>query len=96
MLTLSCVNTLVAQPMDGPWYERDMPTFRRKPTTVIAEQFLGSPINGVAWNQERPYVTTIHGQACYVEIGDWIVPEPDGVSYYPIKDEVFRSIYELV
>ncbi len=43
-----------------------------------------------------PFVTTIHGQAVYLEPGDWIVPEPDGVHYYPVKNEIFRNTYEPV
>jgi hypothetical protein len=29
------------------------------------------------------YVTTIHGQETKVEVGDWIITEPDGKHFYP-------------
>lgn len=78
-----------------------MPIFRRKPTTISAVQFTGVPAEdppGVFRRPEdsAPYVVTIHDQPCFLSAGDWIVPEPDGVHYYPIKDEVFRKSYEEV
>lgn len=44
----------------------------------------------------RQYVTTIQKQRVYVEPGEWIVQEPDGVHYYPIADDVFLRKYEPV
>ena len=43
---------------------------------------------------ERYYVTTIHGQRAYLHPGDWLLPEPDGVHFYPCKPEVFEATYE--
>lgn len=77
-----------------------MSKFRKKPITIEAHQFTGSgpdPI-GVFRRPEddTPYVVTIHDQRCYLSTGDWIVPEPDGVHYYPIKPEVMALNYEPV
>lgn len=81
-----------------------MPRFRRKPTEIEAVQFTGKdPIPpGVMHAKGRYgfpgayYVVTLHNQRVYLEPGDWIAPEPDGVHYYPIKDAVFQATYEPV
>lgn len=44
----------------------------------------------------RHYVVTAQGQNVYIENGEWIVDEGDGVHHYPIKDEIFRAKYEPV
>lgn len=41
-------------------------------------------------------VTTIHGQWTKVVDGDWILPEPDGIHFYPCKDNIFKATYEEV
>lgn len=46
--------------------------------------------------EPRWYVVTIHGQRAYLEPGDWVLPEPGGEGHYPVKDEVFRAMYESV
>ena len=79
-----------------------MPLYRRKPTTVDAEQFVDfdMPPRGVefhgtlALNQHT--VTTMQGRTVAVEPGEWIVAESDGAHYYPIADAEFRRIYEPV
>ena len=74
--------------------------FRKKPIEIEAVQFTGTGQDpaGVFRREEddTPYVVTIHDQRVYLSPGDWIVPEPDGVHFYPIKDEVFRAGYEPV
>lgn len=40
------------------------------------------------------YVVTIHGQETEVAEGDWIVQEPDGEHYYPVKPDIFARSYE--
>jgi hypothetical protein len=45
---------------------------------------------------DNHYVTTIHGQKAYLEPGDWVVTEPDGVHHYPVKPDVFEKRWELV
>jgi hypothetical protein len=68
------------------------------PTRIEAEQFDGKTSGGVCWDTcldpSEPHVHTAHNnQAVAIEIGDWIVPEPNGSGYYPIKDEIFRKKY---
>ena len=31
-----------------------------------------------------------------VTSGDWVLPEPDGVHFYPVKPEIFAATYEAV
>jgi hypothetical protein len=82
-----------------------MPFFRAKPTRIEAEQFREGAVaqqargvcNGMcldgAWR--KAHVHTIHNnQAVVLEDGDWVVPEPDGVHFYPIKPEIFAARYE--
>jgi hypothetical protein len=33
-------------------------------------------------------------QHVFLSEGDWIVPEPDGEHFYPIKPDVFAATYE--
>lgn len=85
-----------------------MPLFRKKALVIRAEQFDGvNGVPGVYWEvpianasgvcaESRPYVVTIHRQRAYLEIGDWVVPEPDGKHYYPVKDDVMRQNYDRV
>ena len=43
------------------------------------------------------WVETIHdGQTVEVKDGDFIIPESDGIHYYPCKPEEFANNYELV
>lgn len=45
----------------------------------------------------KPHVHTMHdGQPVLLKDGDWVVPEPDGIHYYPIADEVIQTNYELI
>lgn len=86
--------------------------FRKKPVVVEAEQFhltedgpsdsawlrsvrvfcfVECPCDGI------PHVHTIHNnQAVAVEDGDWILPEPDGQYFYPVKPDIFEATYEPV
>ncbi len=38
-------------------------------------------------------VTTIHGETAIIRVGDWVVKDGKIGTYYPIKDEIFRSQY---
>lgn len=75
--------------------------FRKKPVVIEANQFTGHPCDdpvGV-WRRpedDSPYVVTIHDQRVYLSPGDWIVPEPDGVHYYPVKSDIFAATYEPI
>lgn len=78
-----------------------MTKYRRKPGQPIeAERFLqgGDLPRGVITNAAglEPYVVTIHGHATPVADGDWILPEPDGVHYYPVKPQIFERTYDEV
>lgn len=85
--------------------------YRKKPVVIEAEQFQGVlPFRGVSEGEfySDPadiggrrlvkwfYVTTIHGQKTKVIVGDWIIPEPDGIHFYPCKPDIFEKTYELV
>lgn len=79
-----------------------MAKFRKKPVVVEAAQFvLGEDERAVpgvcrcygGW----PHVHTIHSnQPIALESGDWILPEPDGEHYYPVKPDIFVATYEPV
>lgn len=80
--------------------------FRKKPVVIEAEQFTGNlphpkgvcicglMLGGIPGGCQ-PHVHTIHeNQRVDLQIGDWIIPEPDGEHFYPCKDEIFRNTYE--
>lgn len=77
--------------------------FRRKPLIVEAEQFLtGLPLpKGVCMEPHldgdwiHPHVHTIHGgEAVLLKDGDWVLPEPDGIHFYPCKPGIFEATYD--
>jgi hypothetical protein len=46
---------------------------------------------------QRDHVHTAHNnQAVALEPGDWVMPEPDGRGYYPIKPDIFDDRYTPV
>lgn len=77
--------------------------FRTKHREIEAEQF---------WSQESPlpfperqscymdsegwYVVTADGQRIPVVDGDWIVRDPAGRGFYPLKPDVIDAMYEEV
>ena len=74
-----------------------MPRFRKKPIVVEAVQwYSGVEHPGVNRDAIGWYVVTIHGQRAYLADGDWIIPEPDGVHYYPCRPDIFEKTYEAV
>ena len=77
-----------------------MATYRKKPVEVEAEQFTYThKPKGVCMCSDAPHlhVHTMHeGQVCVLQLGDWVVAEPDGEHYYPVKDDDFRETYDLV
>jgi hypothetical protein len=78
----------------------------RNPTTVDAEQYTeyGKLVKGMCNSQScyaagnnKPHVHTIHdNQVVILEIGDYILPEPNGKNYYPVKPDIFESTYTKV
>ena len=83
-----------------------MPKFRKKPVVIEAEQYVkyGKLVKGMCNSKScfisgnsKMHVHTIHNnQIVNLEIGDWVVPEPDGEHFYPIKPDIFKDTYELV
>ena len=81
-----------------------MPKFRKKPVVIEAEQFkeYGRLVHGMcnsrscfASGNNMPHVHTIHNnQMVLLKVGDWVIPEPDGVHFYPCDDVIFRNTYE--
>lgn len=79
--------------------------FRKLPIIIEAWQFIeGKPIPpgvclGYCLNGEwsKAHVHTMHrNQAVILSDGDWIIPEPDGVHFYPCKPDIFAATYEPV
>lgn len=89
-----------------------MPKFRIRPRTITAERFHADKahdLQGVCRGGEGceeptlpynnwPHVHTMHGPGRSVQLadGDWIVPEPDGIHFYPIKHDVLTINYERI
>ncbi len=77
-----------------------MAKYRKKPVIVEAEQFLPDNCpDGVKPGLEGEYgpsVVTVHGQRTFVEYGDWIITEPDGIHHYPCKPDIFAATYEAL
>jgi co-chaperonin GroES (HSP10) len=44
----------------------------------------------------KAYVITAHSQRVYLQPGDWIIGEPNGVGHYPIKAAIFNVTHERV
>ncbi len=77
--------------------------FRKRPGEIEAEQYEqpGVLVRGMCREVVCPYtgphVHTIHGgQSVLVQLGDWIIPEPDKIHFYPIKPDIFEATYERV
>ena len=80
--------------------------FIKKPIVIEAEQYVeyGKLVIGMCNSLscfsrvcKEPHVHTIHdNQIVLLEIGDWVVPETDGVHFYPIKPDVMEKTYDRV
>ena len=83
-----------------------MAKFAKRPIVIEAEQYTeyGRLVRGMCNSQScytsgnnEPHVHTIHaGQIVNLEVGDWIIPEPDGMHFYPVKPDIFAATYEPV
>lgn len=72
-----------------------MPTYRRKPPTVQAEQWaVGRIIPGVSERNGKPLVST-RGGTIEGQPGDWIVDEGNDVRY-PVNPVTFAATFEVV
>jgi hypothetical protein len=81
--------------------------YRKKPVVIDAEQYVehGKMVEGMCNSMNCfmvkgntvPHVHTIHNnQMVKLEVGDYIIPEPDGEHYYPCKPDIFDATYERV
>lgn len=80
--------------------------YRKKPVEVKAVQYAayGKLVPGMCNStscytsgNNKPHVHTMHdGQIVNLEVGDFIIPEPDGKRFYPVKPDVFAATYEEV
>lgn len=51
--------------------------------------------NGHPQLYEKLTITTIHqGQKVDLVAGDYVIPEPDGINFYPRKPDIFENTYE--
>ena len=83
-----------------------MPIFKKKPVTIEAHQYkkYGELVKGMCNSKtcfsnvnKAPHVHPIHdNQMVNVEVGDWIIPEPDGQHFYPVKHRIFADTYDWV
>jgi len=80
--------------------------YRKKPVVIEAVQYIkyGILVNGMCNSQNcfvsgnsDPHVHTTHNnQIVLLEVGDFVIPEPDGEHFYPCKPDIFQKTYELV
>jgi hypothetical protein len=78
--------------------------YRKNPVIIEAEQYIkyGKLIKGMCKSRscysegnQEPHVHTIHNnQIVLLEVGDYIIPEPDGEHFYPCKPDIFERTYE--
>lgn len=69
----------------------------KKAIPIKANQYLHpatAPIGVHAREDGTSYVTTIHGDQINVFPGDWILPEGDGIHFYPVRNDVFKKTYD--
>ena len=82
--------------------------FRRKPTTIEAVQFNGENEQEVYAIFGADGFTllgdssgfhlvfkTAHGDEAIARAGDWITPDAEPMTFYPIKDDVMKTNYEV-
>jgi hypothetical protein len=80
-----------------------MAKFIKKPVAIEAVQYIkyGGLVEGMCNSRscyvdgnDEPHVHTIHNnQLVNLEIGDYIIPEPDGKHFYPCKPDIFNKTY---
>jgi hypothetical protein len=78
--------------------------YRKKQAIIEAEQYLeyGKLVEGMCNSNRcyglgntKPHVHTIHDdQIVILEVGDFIIPEPNGINFYPCKPDIFALNYE--
>lgn len=80
-----------------------MTKFIKKPVEIDAVQYVeyGGLVKGMCNSRScfvsmcnKPHVHTIHDDSLVLlEVGDWIIPEPDGEHFYPCKPDIFKDTY---
>lgn len=79
--------------------------YRKKPVIIEATQWqVDIDVNGVCRSScsgtpglFEAHVHTIHNnQIVILASGDWIIPESDGIHFYPCKPDIFETTYEAV
>ena len=97
----------VTKPHDSaspaPALRNSNPRYRKKPLEVEAVQwFPGIAIEGVKHvdgegaSPSLGTFYTIHGQETFINPGDWVIREPDGIHWYPCKPDIFEATYDIV
>ena len=78
-----------------------MAHYRSKPFEIEATQFNGPgdhPAVALTKQSTIGPIYHVNGKqgAARVDIGDWIITEPDGSGHYPCKPDVFAAKYEPI
>lgn len=83
-----------------------MAQYRKKPLLVDAVQYTGDNVkevfeefgkDGILVAREGHLIlTTTHGDPAPCRAGDWVVPDSQPGTFYPIKPDVFAATYEPV
>jgi hypothetical protein len=66
---------------------------------AVLQSAIGGDQNGNGHPQlyKKLTIETIHqGQKVDLVAGDFVIPEPDGIHFYPCKPNIFNNTYELV
>ena len=80
-----------------------MTKYRKLPIVIEATQYItyGGLVKGMCNSRDcmrtnkEPHVHTIHNnQIVNLEVGDWIILEPNGINYYLCKPDIFKATYE--
>lgn len=81
-----------------------MPRFKKKPLIVEAVQWTGLNVNDVlefvtsaGWHGRSGdilWFVTAHGDRTAFRPGDWIVPDSEPNTFYPIKPDVMIATYD--
>lgn len=80
--------------------------YQKKPVIIKAEKYTeyGKLVRGMCNSQScfvrvnnKPHVHTIHNnQIVELEIGDYVIPEPDGKHFYLCKPDIFEATYDEI
>jgi hypothetical protein len=73
------------------WFpDKDVPgVFREDPNDHSRQVYEPEP----APAEVRYFVVTIHRQRAYLDPGDYVITEPDGIHHYPCRPDIFEEKY---